>query len=891
MFFKKTQPSFILVVLIQCLFLKNHLAIGADTISANQSLSGDQTIVSASGIFVLGFFTPGTSSNYYLGMWYKDVTPQTVVWVANREKPVSDRFSSELGISHGNLVLFNESKFPIWSTNVNSSTSSLSIEAVLLDNGNLVLKDRSNLSKPTLWESFDHLTDTWLSGSKLGYNKKTGYKQVITSGKNSKDPSPGVFSLEPVPSDNSFVILWKKSRIHWSTGAWVESLEYFSLVPEMARSNYINYTFVSNDNGMYLTYSIIPGNTNIYSLSANGIARYVMDITGQFKELVLSPNKEWNSFWSQPKEQCEILDFCGAYGSCNADSVPFCNCLRGFEPKSWQDWKSEDYSGGCIRKTKLQCGNNASVNGEGDRFVEIPSMLLPENKQSEQVENIATCEFICYNNCSCTAYAYDNNQCSLWSGDLLNLQQVGAGDGRGKRLYLRLAASEVRSTKNREGLTLGVGVGSAIGSIVLLVLILFFVSRRKKNGKGLEASLMAFGYRDLQTATNNFSEKLGGGGFGSVFKGILSDSSMIAVKKLESMGQGEKQFRAEVSTIGTIQHVNLVRLHGFCSQGTQKLLVYDYMSNGSLASHLFEKSNSSVLDWKTRFQIAIGTARGLVYLHEKCRDCIIHCDIKPENVLLDAEFCPKVADFGLAKLVGREFSRVLTTMRGTRGYLAPEWITGVAITSKADVYSYGMMLFELLSGRRNSEQIALNGKLKYFPSTAISTVIEGGNLLSLLDDGLEGNANQEEVERVCKVAGWCIQDDETHRPSMSEVVQMLEGIVDVSLPPIPRCLHIFEDNEENVIFFLGVILKTRAECPTTGSDAVLGEHGQSTRTYRLTRLQAPPTYYCSKSHRHPPPPTLTGFAPVGAGDSNPTVPCTGSGTRGASPLVQLYLQA
>lgn len=163
------------------------------------------------------------------------------------------------------------------------------------------------------------------------------------------------------------------------------------------------------------------------------------------------------------------------------------------------------------------------------------------------------------------------------------------------------------------------------------------------------------------------------------------------------------------------------------------------MPNGSLDSHLFTEKDSDFLDWKTRYQIALGTARGLAYLHEKCRDCIIHCDIKPENILLDAEFCPKVSDFGLAKLVGREFSRVLTTMRGTRGYLAPEWISGVAITAKADVYSYGMMLYEFVSGRRNSQE-SEDGKVKFFPSWAAKQIVEGSNLISLLDPRLEGNA-------------------------------------------------------------------------------------------------------------------------------------------------------
>ncbi|KAJ3708468.1 hypothetical protein LUZ61_012173 [Rhynchospora tenuis] len=316
--------------------------------------------------------------------------------------------------------------------------------------------------------------------------------------------------------------------------------------------------------------------------------------------------------------------------------------------------------------------------------------------------------------------------------------------------------------------------------------------------------------------TNNFSDRLGRGGFGSVFKGTLPNSHYVAVKRLEGILQlGEKQFRNEVSTIGIVQHVNLVRLRGLCCERNKRLLVYDYMENGSLDKKLFH-GNSTVLNWKRRYQIALGAARGLAYLHESCRDCIIHCDVKPENILLDELFVPKVADFGMAKLVGREFSRVLTTLRGTIGYLAPEWISGVAITAKTDVYSYGMVLLELISGRRNSEQQE-GGHADYFPLRAAIELNEG-NILALLDCRLNGDAKLEEVERVCRVACWCIQDEEHNRPTMGQVVQILEGILEVGLPPVPRSLKALTEDTASLVFFREHSLGEQS-CPVDSSDS------------------------------------------------------------------------
>ncbi|THG15979.1 hypothetical protein TEA_029938 [Camellia sinensis var. sinensis] len=751
---------FLSVLLFFCFSFNTHLCFGASTITANQSLSGDQTIVSDGGIFKLGFYNPGNSSNYYICMWYAQVSTLTVVWVANTEKPISDRYSSELKIINGNLVLLNESQIPIWSTK-QISMSSNSVVAVLLDNGNLVLRESHNSTQP-IWQSFDHPVHTFLPGNKIAYNKITNTHQQLTSWKNTEDPSPGPYTLNLDANNSQYLIMWNGSERYWTSGAW--NGQIFSLVPEM-RANYIfNFSYVDNENESYFTYSL-------YNPAI--ISRFIIDVSGQVKQLTwLEGTKEWNLFWAQPRQQCEVYAYCGAFGTCNENTLPFCNCLQGFHESNVSDWNLSDYSAGCVRNTPLQqCGNTGVVNGQTDRFWEYSNMRLPDYPQSVFVGSDLECESACLNSCSCTAYAYGSDGCSIWTENLLNLQQLSGNDGSGKTLYLRLAASEFPVAKNKKGAIIG-PVAASVGGVLLLGLVLAFVWKRQRR----------------------FVAKT------KAVDGTLPDSSVIAVKKLENISQGEKQFRTEVSTIGTIQHVNLVRLRGLCSEGSKRLVVYDYMQNSSLDAHLFNKKESQIFDWQTRYQIALGTARGLAYLHEKCWDCIIHCNIKPENILLDTEFCPKVADFGLAKLMGHEFSRVVATMRGTQGYLAPEWISGVAKTAKADVYSYGMVLFELVSGRRNSEQTQ-DGRVRFFPTWAVSVVIEGGNILDLLDPKLHRNADSEELKKICRVAVWCIQDDENHRPTMGQIVKILEGVLDVNPPPIPRSLQAFIDNQEHIVFF------------------------------------------------------------------------------------------
>jgi len=623
-----------------------------------------------------------------------------------------------------------------------------------------------------------------LPGVKIGWNKVTGLNRRLVSRKNSIDLSSGLYSSR-MDHDGVGRMMWNSSSVYWSS-TW--NGRFFSAIPEMsAGSSIANQTFVDNHQELYYTYNIFDERI---------IIACVLDVSGRNQVRVWT-GQDWMTVNNQPAQQCDVYAVCGPFTICSestSDADPLCNCMRGFSLKSPADWEIEDRTGGCIRNTPLNCGvDHGNETVVADKFYPMPGIRLPQDGRQTMpnVSSANECAQVCLSNCSCTAYSYGKDGCSIWHGDLLNV----ATDGNQEMIYLRLAAKELETGKgNRTAIIIGVAIGTSIVALVFILLIVIW----RRNGKWSRPTvgndqgsvgIIAFKNADLQDATKKFSEKLGAGGFGSVFKGFLSDSIAIAVKRLDGDRQGEKQFRAEVNSIGVIQHINLVKLIGFCCEGDRRLLVYEYMPNGSLDSHLFQ-SCGTVLDWNMRYQIALGVARGLGYLHHGCRDCIIHCDIKPQNILLDASFVPKIADFGMAKLLGREFSRVVTTMRGTVGYLAPEWISGMPITPKIDVYSYGMVLLEIVSGKRNCVEHSSShteGQGDYLPVQVAHKLLHG-DILSIVDANLHGEVNIEEAERVCKVACWCIQDLESDRPTMIEVVQFLEGMCELEMPPMPRLL-------------------------------------------------------------------------------------------------------
>ncbi|XP_047328200.1 rust resistance kinase Lr10-like isoform X2 [Impatiens glandulifera] len=344
---------------------------------------------------------------------------------------------------------------------------------------------------------------------------------------------------------------------------------------------------------------------------------------------------------------------------------------------------------------------------------------------------------------------------------------------------------------------------SVLASFAILAFIQFIKNQLAKQAETrfrLDAFLediasekpVKFSSTQLRVCTNNYSTILGSGGFGKVYLGQLPNGVRCAVKVLQRNldRKTEEQFKAEVITIGRTYHVNLVRLYGFCYERNESALVYEFMKNGSLDKYLFQDNNNVQengpgLSWERLYEIALGTAKGMAYLHEECHQRIIHYDIKPANILLDHNFSPKVADFGLAKLCNRDQTHVtMTGYRGTPGYSAPEFLLhNFPVSYKCDVYSFGMLLFEIL-GRRKNLKMSDTSSMDWFP-ICVWEKYEKGELEELTSScGIEV-AEREQAQRLATVALWCVQDSPFERPRMSVVVKMLEGGVEISPPPKP----------------------------------------------------------------------------------------------------------
>ncbi|KAL5204031.1 hypothetical protein ABZP36_008902 [Zizania latifolia] len=365
--------------------------------------------------------------------------------------------------------------------------------------------------------------------------------------------------------------------------------------------------------------------------------------------------------------------------------------------------------------------------------------------------------------------------------------------------HLISCEGDIMKTGGAKNYTLKVVLASIAGAVTLLVIVVLFLlwwqrMRHRpeiyidvpgQHDHNLEfGQIKRFSWRELQIATNNFSEQsvLGKGGFGKVYKGVLPGphGRKVAVKRLFEVERpdGEMAFLREVELISIAVHKNILRLIGFCTTPTERLLVYPFMENLSVASRLRDiKLNEPALDWPTRVRIALDAARGLEYLHEHCNPKIIHRDVKAANVLLDGNFEAVVGDFGLAKMMDVERNTVTTGVRGTMGHIAPEYIKTGRPSVKTDIFGYGVMLLEIVTGKRAIFPDFLEGAGEIMLIDQVKMSMQEGRLAGVVDRNLDSAYNHEELEKIVQIALLCTDMDPKHRPAMSEVVQMLEGDV------------------------------------------------------------------------------------------------------------------
>ncbi|XP_057829242.1 G-type lectin S-receptor-like serine/threonine-protein kinase At5g24080 [Cryptomeria japonica] len=752
-------------------------------------------LVSSNGTFCAGFYNL-TANRYAFAVWYANDSHRTLAWMANSTSLVGG--NSSLYLRDGALSISDENGEIAWRSK-NTSDSKYAMELSLQESGNLVLNQ---------WQSFKEFPTFNL----LPKQEFTTADVLLSRSRKGTYATDGKYyslSLEPQNSKLSLSYYYRRAdggrarKKYWQSGRF--------LAVTLDESGFLNTSEI--DLGSLIMATDRGEEDRLRRLTLEGNGNLIMYSRKRY------PSSSWDVVWEAVTRHCQIPGACGDNAVCkiNLDWEPTCECPRGFD-QSPVDNRSCKPHNDIEKLSNITFIQLDFVSFEALKFIRRSSKILEE------------CMDFCRNNSSCAGFIYqvDNGNCVHLFGNLVNgywSPQVGT------LFYLKISASEQETPNLFHGLF---SVLENVCPILLklplpptqpdhktrnLIIICFFFGAELLCGAYAFRAFLSkysklrdmtrifaldllpsggpkkFSYAELKTATNDFSDILGKGGFGPVYKGLLPDQRQIAVKKLEGLRQGEQQFWAEVSIIGRIHHLNLVRMWGFCAEGEHRLLVYEYISNGSLEKHLFNVEETLVMEWGIRYRIALGVARAIAYLHEECLEWVLHCDIKPENILVDEDFCPKVSDFGLAKLVEKDRSLNVSRIRGTRGYLAPEWFQSNSITAKVDVYSFGMVLFEMVMGKRNVHVFHSTEQDRefYFPEWAFEIVMIKKKTEEIVDERLnetrENQSEMEAVKRMVKTALWCIQSRAEERPSMGKVAKMLEGTIEIEDPPKPSLLQ------------------------------------------------------------------------------------------------------
>ncbi|KAL8509998.1 hypothetical protein ACS0TY_016999 [Phlomoides rotata] len=773
------NPRNCFLLLLICSLIIHAISAANDTIDTSQSIKDGETLVSSDEMFELGFFSLGNSGNRYLGIWYKNIPDRVYVWVANRKVPLTTKSGVLKVTESGNLALFNDTNgIMVWSSNTTRSPG-INPVALLLGSGNLVVKDANDdRTENFIWQSFDYPSDSLLPGMSMGWNLVTGEETYYTSWRSDDDPSLGEFTAHLDPTGYPQLFVKRVDVIQARIGPWNGVL--FSGAP----GTRTNPTLRMNKNEVkYREDSVEESLVTLLKLSPDGVGqRWTWNYGTHTWTIYNTTSPDFYSYNSG-----------GANGICSVGNSSPCGCLDKFVQKGL------DLSSGCGPRTPVNC--------EDDGFLKYSGVKLPDARYAsfnDQRMFLEDCKAECSRNCSCVAYTQldireEASGCLFYHGDLIDMRFV-AQDGQD--LYIRVASSEIENVADSKGKKRIIIVVSSvsIAAMILVCLTVFIICthKRKKNSNlgrkgafmesnGKETDLPFFDLSTILKATDHFSHsnKLGEGGFGPVYKGMLEDGREIAVKRLsETSSQGVDEFKNEVVLIAKLQHRNLVRLLGCCIQGEENMLIYEYLPNNSLDSILFHQTKSTMLDWRQRFHIINGIAKGLLYLHQDSRLRIIHRDLKASNILLDADMNPKISDFGLARGFGEnEIEAKTRRVVGTYGYMSPEYAIDGLFSVKSDVFSFGILVLEIVCGKKNRGLFISDNNLNLLGYAW--TLHKADKSYELVDTSLGDSFDISEALRSIHVGLLCVQAGPEDRPSMSSVVFMLGNEVALPEPKQP----------------------------------------------------------------------------------------------------------